>query len=46
MLINGHAWLAFILNFHDKANKAAFLVLGLLLIKSKAESVSIKELLS
>ena len=36
MLINGHAWLAFILNFHDKAHKAAFLVMGLLSIKLKA----------
>jgi hypothetical protein len=42
MLINGHAWLAFILNFHDKAHKAAFLVMGLLSIKLKADSVSVK----
>jgi len=46
MLINGHAWLAFILNFHDKAHKAAFLVMGLLSIKLKADSVSVKEIVS
>jgi len=46
MLINGHAWLAFILNFHDKAHKAAFLIMGLLSIKSKADSVSAGKILN
>ena len=39
-------WLVFILNFHEKAHKVAFLIMGLLSIKSKEDSVAIKEILS
>ena len=42
LLINGQNWLSIILNFHEKAHKAGFLILGLLSIKSKADSVSVK----
>ena len=45
-LINGQNWLSIILNFHEKAHKAGFLILGLLSIKSKADSVSVKEILN
>ena len=40
LLINGQNWLSVVLNFHEKAHKAAFLIMGLLSIKSKADSVS------
>ena len=39
-LINGQNWLSIILNFHGRAHKVGFLILGLLSIKSKADSVS------
>ena len=45
LLINGQNWLSIILNFHEKAHKATFLIMGLLSIKSKADSVSVKEIL-
>jgi hypothetical protein len=45
-LINGQNWLSIILNFHEKAHKVGFLILGLLFIKSKADSVSVKEILN
>ena len=40
LLINGQSWLAIILNVHQTAHKAVFLIMGLLSIKSKADSVS------
>ena len=40
LLINGQNWISIILNFHENAHKAGFLILGLLSIKSKADSVS------
>ena len=46
LLINGQNWLSIILNFHEKAHKAAFLIMELLSIRSKADSVSIKEILN
>ena len=46
LLINGQNWLSVVLNFHEKAHKAAFLIMGLLSIKSKADSFAIKEILS
>ena len=45
LLINGQNWLSIILNFHEKAHKVGFLILGLLSIKSKVDSVSVKEIL-
>ena len=45
LLINGQYWLSIILNFHEKAHKVGFLILGLLSIKSKVDSVSVKEIL-
>ena len=45
-LINGQNWLSIILNFHEKSHKAAFLIMGLLSIKSKADSVSVIEIVS
>ena len=46
LLINGQNWLSIILNFHEKAHKAAFLIMGLLSIKSKADSVSAGKILN
>ena len=46
LFLNGHLWLAIILKFHEKAHKIVFIILGLLSIKSKADSVSVKEILS
>ena len=46
LLINDQNWLSIILNFHEKAHKAAFLIMGLLSIKSKADSVSVIEIVS
>ena len=46
LLINGQNWLSIILNFHENAHKAVFLIMGLLSIKSKADSVSVKEILN
>ena len=40
LLINGQNWISIILNFHENAHKAGFLILGLLSIKSKADSIS------
>ena len=45
-LINGQNWLSIVLNFHEKAHKAGFLILGLLSIKSKADSISVKGILN
>ena len=42
LIVKDQVWLLFILNFHEKAHKAAFLIMGLLSIKLKAGSVSIK----
>ena len=39
-LINGQNWLSIIFNFHERAHKVGFLIMGLLSIKSKADSVS------
>ena len=46
LLINGQNWLSVVLNFHEKAHKAAFLIMGLLSIKSKADSVSAGKILN
>ena len=46
LLINGQNWLSIILNVHQKAHKAVFLIMGLLSIKSKVDSVSVKVILS
>ena len=46
LLINSHNWLSIIINFHEKAHKAAFLIMGLLSIKSKADSVSAGKILN
>ena len=46
LILKDQVWLLFILNFHEKAHKAGFLILGLLSIKSKADSVSVKVILS
>ena len=40
LIIKDQVWLLFILNFHEKAHKAVFLIMGLLSVKSKADSVS------
>ena len=45
-LINGQNWLSIIFNFHDRAHKVGFLILGLLSIKSKADSVSAGKILN
>ena len=46
LLINSHNWLSIIIIFHEKAHKAAFLIMGLLSIKSKADSVSAGKILN
>ena len=46
LLINGQNWLSVVLNFHEKAHKAAFVIMGLLSIKSKADSVSAGKILN
>ena len=46
LLINGQNWLSVVLNFHENAHKAGFLILGLLSIKSKADSVSAGKILN
>ena len=46
LFINGQNWVSIILHFHEKAHKVVFLILGLLSVKSKADSVSVKEILS
>ena len=43
LIVKDQVWLLFILNFHEKAHKAGFLILGLLSIKSKADLVSVKK---
>ena len=45
-LINGQNWLSIILKFHERAHKIGFLILGLLSIKSKADSVSAGKILN
>ena len=44
--INGQNWLSIIFNFHERAHKVGFLILGLLSIKSKADSVSAGKILN
>ena len=44
--INGNYWISIIIFFHEKAHKAAFLMMGLLSIKSKADSVSAGKILN
>ena len=46
LIIKDQVWLLFILNFHEKAHKAGFLILGLLSIKSKADSASAGKILN
>ena len=45
-LINGQNWISIILNFHERAHKVGFLILGLLSVKSKADSVSAGKILN
>ena len=45
-LINGQNWLSIILNFHERAHKVGFLILGFLSVKSKADSVSAGKILN
>ena len=46
LLINGQNWLSIILKFHERAHKIGFLILGLLSVKSKADSVSAGKILN
>ena len=46
LLINGQNWLSIVLNFHERAHKVGFLILGLLSVKSKADSVSAGKILN
>ena len=46
LLINGQNWLSIVFNLHEKAHKAGFLILGLLSIKSKADSISAGKMLN
>ena len=45
-LINGNYWISIIIFFHEKAYKTALLIMGLLSIKSKADSVSAGKILN
>ena len=46
LLINGQNWLSIVLNFHERAHKVGFLILGFLSVKSKADSVSAGKILN
>ena len=46
LLINGNYWISIIINFHEKAHKMGFLIMGLLSIKSKADLVSAGKILN
>ena len=46
LIVKDQVWLLFLLNFHEKAHKVVFLILGLVSIKSKADSISVKGILN
>ena len=46
LLINGQNWLSIVFNFHERAHKVGFLILGFLSVKSKADSVSAGKILN
>ena len=45
LIAEGQVWLLLLLNFHEKAHKAVFIIMGLLSLKSASDSISGKEIL-